>query len=117
MTRRAKIWILVGLTLLGLVLLVRRYRKFSGEMFLVFTMGYAVLRFFVETLRADAQRGEIGPFSTSQAIGIVTFLLAGAFLVHLWRQSRRDPASLRLWEPKPAVAVAVAAPRKRKRKR
>ena len=50
-----------GLILLGLVFLVRRYRKFSGEMFVAFTMGYAILRYYVEILRADEQRGNIGP--------------------------------------------------------
>src|SRR5262249_57993312 len=62
-----------GLILLGLVFLVRRYRRFSGEMFVAFTMGYAVLRYWVEILRADEQRGNIGPLSTSQFIGVATF--------------------------------------------
>lgn len=107
---------LIGLVLFVTVMIVRRYRKFSGEMFLVFTMGYAVLRFFVETLRADEQRGEIGPFSTSQAIGILTFVLAAAFFAHLWRIYRRDPKALRMWEPKPATVPAAPA-RKRRKKR
>ena len=70
-----------GLVLLGLVLLVRRYRKFSGEMFVAFTMGYAVLRYYVEILRADEQRGNIGPLSTSQFIGVATFTAGAALLV------------------------------------
>ena len=49
-----------GLILLCLVFLVRRYRKFSGEMFVAFTMGYAILRYYVENLRADEQRGSSG---------------------------------------------------------
>ena len=109
-----------GLVLFGLVMLVRRYRKFSGEMFVAFTMGYAVLRFFVETLRADEQRGEIGPLSTSQFIGIVTFLLAGGLLIALWRKWKRDPKAIRYWElpPLDAVPAPVPAtpPRKRRRR-
>jgi phosphatidylglycerol:prolipoprotein diacylglycerol transferase len=109
-----------GLVLFGLTMLVRRYRKFSGEMFCAFTMGYAVLRFFVETLRADEQRGEIGPLSTSQFIGIVTFVLAGGLLVYLVRRYRRDPKSIRYWElPPPGTApapVAAAPVRKRRRR-
>jgi phosphatidylglycerol:prolipoprotein diacylglycerol transferase len=104
-----------GLILLGLVMLVRRYRRFSGEMFVAFTMGYAVLRYFVEVLRADEQRGTIGPFSTSQAIGIGTFLAGAALLAWLYARYRQDPPAMRLWEDGrglvPAVAAAAPAPR------
>ncbi len=87
-----------GLILVALLFLVRRYRKFSGEMFLVFFMGYAPLRYFVETLRADEQRGMVGPFTTSQFIGVTTFVLGAAGMAWLYSIYRRDPASLRLWE-------------------
>ncbi len=105
-----------GLLLFCLVMIVRRYRKFSGEMFVAFTMGYAILRYIVEDLRADEQRGGIGPFSTSQVIGACTFgagLLLLAFLVRAWQ---RDPQSMRLWENGRAiktVAVSSAAPSRR----
>jgi phosphatidylglycerol:prolipoprotein diacylglycerol transferase len=95
-----------GLILLGLVFLVRRYRKFSGEVFVAWTMGYAVLRYFVETLRADEQRGNIGPLSTSQFIGVVTFCLGAAGLVWLYTRWRADPPSLRLWEEGRALVSA-----------
>ena len=81
----------IGLTLFLVVMLVRRYRQFSGQMFAVFTISYGVLRYFVETLRADEQRGEIGPLSTSQAIGIVTSVLAAGYYYFLWRRWKRDP--------------------------
>jgi phosphatidylglycerol:prolipoprotein diacylglycerol transferase len=118
-----------GLVLLAMLFLVRRYRKFSGEMFVAFFMGYAPLRYFVETLRADEQRGMIGPFSTSQFIGVVTFLAGAALLVYLYQQYKKNPAALRLWENGQAmvaaapVAAAPTAPRgnpnaeKRRRKK
>ena len=113
---------LIGLSLFGLVMLVRRYRQFSGQMFCVFTMAYGVLRFFVETLRADEQRGEIGPLSTSQFIGLVTSVLAAAVYVWLYRRWKRDPQAARYWElpaldevARPAVAVAPAPKRRRTR--
>jgi len=87
-----------GLILFGLLMLVRRFRRFSGEMFVAFTMGYAVLRYFVETLRADEQRGNVGPFSTSQFIGICTFSAGLALLAWLWARYRKDPHAMRLWE-------------------
>lgn len=101
-----------GLVLLLLLLLVRRYRKFSGQMFVAFTMGYAVLRYYVENLRADEQRGSIGPLSTSQAIGVATFSAGALLLVWLYSRYRKDPESLRLWEGGRAsiTAAPVAAP-------
>ena len=80
---------LAGLALLVLVLVVRRRRTFSGQAFAAFFMGYAVLRYSIEIVRADLQRGTVGPFSTSQFIAVATFLLAAALLFLLWRGRAR----------------------------
>lgn len=116
-----------GFVLLMLLFVVRRYRKFSGEMFVAFTMGYAVLRYFVENLRADEQRGMIGPLSTSQFIGVSTFTAGLALLLWLRARSAENPAALRLWENGLAMVgppvVEAEAPRlsanaaKRRRKK
>jgi phosphatidylglycerol:prolipoprotein diacylglycerol transferase len=120
-----------GLVLLGLVMLVRRYRKFSGEMFVAFTMGYAILRYYVEVLRADEQRGAVGPFTTSQFIGVTTFLAGAALLVYLYSRYRKNPHGMQLWTDGqalvaagPAVAASAApqklnanAERRRRKKR
>jgi phosphatidylglycerol---prolipoprotein diacylglyceryl transferase len=95
-----------GLVLLGLVFLVRRYRKFSGEMFVAFTMGYAILRYYVETLRADEQRGNIGPLSTSQFIGVTTFLAGAALLTWLYSRYRKNPHAMQLWTDGQAMVTA-----------
>jgi phosphatidylglycerol:prolipoprotein diacylglycerol transferase len=97
-----------GLILLGLVFLVRRYRKFSGEMFVAFTMGYAILRYFVETLRADEERGNIGPLSTSQFIGVATFLAGTALLAWLYSRYRKNPHAMQLWTDGQALVQAAA---------
>jgi phosphatidylglycerol:prolipoprotein diacylglycerol transferase len=99
-----------GLILLGLVFLVRRYRKFSGEMFVAFTMGYAVLRYYVENLRADEQRGAIGPLTTSQFIGVTTFLAGAALLVYLYSRYRKNPHAMQLWTDGQALVPAGGAP-------
>ena len=100
-----------GLILLGLLFLVRRYyRKFSGQMFVAFTMGYAVLRYYVEALRADEQRGTIGPVSTSQFIGVATFAAGLACLAWLFSKYRREPTAMRLWEDGQAMVAAGGAP-------
>ena len=98
-----------GLILLGLVFLVRRYRKFSGEMFVAFTMGYAILRYFVEVLRADEQRGNVGPFTTSQFIGVTTFFAGAALLVWLYARYRKNPHAMQLWTDGQALVSAGPA--------
>jgi phosphatidylglycerol:prolipoprotein diacylglycerol transferase len=61
---------LCGLLLLGLLFAARKNVKdreargepfFRGELFLVFTAGYGVLRFLLEIVRDDAERGTYGP--------------------------------------------------------
>jgi len=61
----------------------RWMRPRPGEEFLVLWILYAVLRFAVEFLRGDPERGFVGPLSTSQAISIPVFLAAAALF---WRR-------------------------------
>ncbi len=96
----------VGLLLFGLTLWVWSRRKRRGEVFIAFTMGYGVLRFLLELLRGDTQRGGLFGFSTSQIIGVVTFLVAGV----LWIVLRRRP-------PLAPVSVSVIPPPRGKAKR
>jgi phosphatidylglycerol---prolipoprotein diacylglyceryl transferase len=88
---------LAGLVLLGLVLLVRARRKAAGQVFAAFVIGYSVLRYAIETVRADSDRGSVGPFSTSQFIAVVTLGAAVALAIAL---QRRSPAPV----PRPASA-------------
>lgn len=50
-------------------------RRFSGELVLGLLVGYPVLRSFTEIFRGDAERGFVGPLSTSQFISIPLFLI------------------------------------------
>lgn len=52
---------LVGALLLALLWWLGKQRRFSGELFLAFTFGYGVLRFLLEIVRDDAERGSYGP--------------------------------------------------------
>jgi phosphatidylglycerol:prolipoprotein diacylglycerol transferase len=117
---------IVGFSLFGLLMFLRRKRKFSGQVFLGWVIGYGLLRPVIEALRDDDQRGTIGPLSTSQFIGFTSVILGSALLVHLVRQYRRNPESLRLWEhpilsPAPAGGPssggAVAGARGKRKKR
>jgi phosphatidylglycerol:prolipoprotein diacylglycerol transferase len=98
---------LAGLFLFGVVMFLRRVRRFSGMVFLGWVIGYGILRPIIEIYRDDPQRGTVGPLSTSQFIGITSVLLGLGLLVALLKKYREDPASLRLWEmplPEPAPA-------------
>ena len=72
-----------GVVLLVLVLAVRRRKLLAGHALAAFAMGYAVLRYLIEIVRADPGRGAVGPWSTSQFIAILTFVAALALLVML----------------------------------
>ena len=78
---------LAGLLLLGLVMAVRSRKLLPGHALAAFAMGYAVLRYLIEIVRADPGRGVVGPWSTSQFIAIATFVAAAALLYVLRRRS------------------------------
>jgi phosphatidylglycerol---prolipoprotein diacylglyceryl transferase len=106
---------LAGLALFGLLLLLRRIRRFSGEVFLGWVLGYGILRPIIEHFRDDDDRGIYTlpltqlQFSTSQYIGGISVILGLGLLVYLLRRYRQDPEASRLWLT-PAVATASAAP-------
>jgi phosphatidylglycerol:prolipoprotein diacylglycerol transferase len=52
---------LVGLVLFGLLMWQRKHLKFRGQMFFLFVFGYGFLRFLLEIIRDDVERGEYGP--------------------------------------------------------
>lgn len=65
----------VGLALLALLLWQRKHQRFRGQIFFLFAFGYGYLRFLIETLRDDSERGEFGPMMGEH------WLIAGALLV------------------------------------
>jgi phosphatidylglycerol:prolipoprotein diacylglycerol transferase len=52
---------LCGLALLTLLLWQRKNQKFRGQIFFTFVFGYGFLRFLLEIIRDDVERGEYGP--------------------------------------------------------
>lgn len=98
---------IVGVSLFALLLVLRRVRRFSGQVFLGWVIGYGLLRPLIEVVRDDDQRGNVGPFSTSQFIGIVSVSLGILLLLHLVRRYRQDPDALQLWR-RPVLAGAGA---------
>ena len=76
-----------------LILYDRKWKKRDGEVTAWYLILYSAGRFILEFWRGDAIRGAVGPLSTSQFIGIFTFL-AGIILLALRRKS--SPARRRM---------------------
>ena len=66
---------LVGLVLLVLLLWQRKTQRFRGQIFFLFAFGYGYLRFLIEALRDDTERGEFGPLMGEH------WLISGSLLV------------------------------------
>jgi phosphatidylglycerol:prolipoprotein diacylglycerol transferase len=59
---------LCGLLLLVVCLWQRKHQKFRGQIFFTFAFGYGFLRFILEMLRDDVERGEYGPMMPEHVI-------------------------------------------------
>jgi len=85
---------LVGVVLLFFVLAVRRRQRVAGHALAAFAMGYGVLRYVIEIVRADPRRGAIGPWSTSQIIALGTFVAASVLMFMLRRKGATTPQAV-----------------------
>lgn len=97
-------WNLLGLILL--ILLARKGRKFSGQIFLCYVIWYGVGRTVIEGLRTDSLYFFGTALRTSQLVGILS--AAAALVLLIVRARTAGPATPPL--PKPggeAVSVAV----------
>jgi len=105
----------------GILMLARPRTRFRGQMFLLFTIYYGVTRALMELLRGDTGRGGLWEFSTSQIVGIATFLAAAAAWVVLSRRAARDPAAAMALGPgagpEAPPAEPAATPKKKRPKR
>jgi phosphatidylglycerol:prolipoprotein diacylglycerol transferase len=63
-----------------------RKRQFKGMGASIYLLTYPVFRFIIEFFRGDP-RGSVGPFSTSQFIGLFAFS-AGVFLFFYMKNKR-----------------------------
>jgi phosphatidylglycerol---prolipoprotein diacylglyceryl transferase len=72
-----------------------RRKTFDGEVFWLYVLMYAVTRGILEIWRGDLVRGFVVPgvLSTSQAIGLVTALIAGAMLFVLSKRHRAEESA------------------------
>lgn len=67
---------LLNLCLLVLMLFYRKYKKFKGEMCLLYLGGYGIIRFFVEGIRTDQLYLTGTHIPVSQLLGICLFVFS-----------------------------------------
>lgn len=81
------------LGLFGFLYAYRNRTAFDGQLFWTYALGYSVIRFMLEFLRGDVNRGftELGGFhvSTSQAIGLATLVTSVVMLSRLKAAARK----------------------------
>ena len=84
---------LVGLSLFGLVMFQRKHQAFRGQVFLLFTFAYGFLRYGLEIIRDDSERGEYGVAMTEHLIVPGGLLLLGlAYAVFISRAIKNPGA-------------------------
>ncbi|MBI5178252.1 MAG: prolipoprotein diacylglyceryl transferase [Nitrospinae bacterium] len=72
-----------------ILIAVRPYKKFQGQLLVMWLMLYSVGRFFIEIYRGDPRGWLIeGALSTSQFIAILTFIAAGVYFLKSWRKAK-----------------------------
>jgi phosphatidylglycerol---prolipoprotein diacylglyceryl transferase len=73
-----------------ILLTLRRYKSFDGQLIMTYLLLYSALRFVVEIFRGDVARGFIfSTISVSQGISILMFLTALAGFVVLKRKKKQ----------------------------
>jgi phosphatidylglycerol---prolipoprotein diacylglyceryl transferase len=75
----------LNLGLYALLVWLFRHRKFQGQVFAGYLIGFAVLRFFIEFFRGDYSRHYLGDWATPAQL--VSLLVLGAGLVLWWKLS------------------------------
>ncbi|MBN1609577.1 MAG: prolipoprotein diacylglyceryl transferase [Polyangiaceae bacterium] len=99
---------IAGGLLLVLALMVRRRRRFPGQVLLTFGLGYATFRFLVELLRDDAERGSVGPALARQvAVPCGLLALGAALAVGPARSIRGRVGRTFAWAAGPAAALGA----------
>jgi phosphatidylglycerol:prolipoprotein diacylglycerol transferase len=71
---------MVGLVLLAILLWQRKHQRFRGQIFFLFAFAYGYLRFLIEMLRDDSERGEFGTFPLHFFVPGSLFIMALAFV-------------------------------------
>lgn len=86
------VWNLAGLAFAHFVL--RKHRKFDGQVFLFYLSWYGLGRFWIEGMRTDSLYLFNTGIRVSQLLAGICFLIAGALLLVLTIKLKKDPERL-----------------------
>ena len=70
-----------NLAVLGILLIVRHHKKFEGEVFLLYLIGYGIGRFWIEALRTDQLLIPSTPIAVSQVLAAVLVVVSAVILL------------------------------------
>jgi phosphatidylglycerol:prolipoprotein diacylglycerol transferase len=102
---------LIGLGLLLFLLYMRKRQVFRGQIFFLFTFGYGLLRFMLELLRDDVERGDVGPAVGEHVLmagSLLLFAVAFAYGPALSIANERMRTVARIGAFVPAIALYLA---------
>jgi phosphatidylglycerol:prolipoprotein diacylglycerol transferase len=79
-----------NLLLMVFLLIYRPYKKFAGEMILLYMLGYGIIRFFLESLRTDQLPFFGTGLAASQVMSVVFVAVAIVLLLvgHMHRPTK-----------------------------
>ena len=83
------LWNFVGFLILHYI--SKKYRKFNGQMFLMYIAWYGLGRTFIDGLRIDVVKILGGSIGAYQLIALITFFAASVILVLLFAKYRNKP--------------------------
>ena len=110
------LWCLAGFIILAAV--SRKFRKFDGQIFLMYIAWYGLGRSFIEGLRTDSL--VIGSIRVSQALAIVCFVAAAILLIVIGSKVKRMGTDYVLYcnteESKELLRLAEEARQKKNKK-
>ncbi len=76
-----------ALVIFGILIFIRRHKKFEGQIFISYLILYGIARSLLELTRGDSIRGYIVPGILTTSQGISGLLILAAITVYLyWRQ-------------------------------
>ncbi|MDD6182385.1 MAG: prolipoprotein diacylglyceryl transferase [Lachnospiraceae bacterium] len=70
-----------NLAVLGILLVVRHHKKFEGEVFLLYLIGYGIGRFWIEALRTDQLLIPSTTIAVSQVLAAVLVVVSAVILL------------------------------------
>ncbi len=73
------VWCLLGFVLLHIV--SRKYRRYDGQVFLLYLLWYGVGRFFIEGLRTDSLITPVIPLRVSQVVAAAAVIVSAVLLI------------------------------------